>query len=66
MSTPETKICKGALVKGIQEGNVKFGYGCMVHPFAKILTEGNCTITFGDYNIIAGVLDGIQGIPRFI
>ena len=52
MSTPETKICKGALVKGIQEGNVKFGYGCMVHPFAKILTEGNCTITFGDYNII--------------
>ena len=52
MTTPETKICKGALVKGMQEGNVKFGFGCMVHPYAKILTEGNCTITFGDYNII--------------
>ena len=52
MASPETKICKGALVKGLQEGNVKFGYGCMIHPFANIITEGGSTIIFGDYNII--------------
>ena len=46
------KICKGALVKGLQEGNVRFGYGCMIHPFANIITEGDSTIIFGDYNII--------------
>ena len=52
MASPESKICKGATVKGLQEGTVKFGYGCMVHPFANIITEGGSTLTFGDYNII--------------
>lgn len=52
MASPETKICKGALVKGYQEGNIKFGYGCMIHPYSKIITEGGSSIIFGDYNII--------------
>ena len=48
MASIETKICRNARV----EGNVKFGFGCMIHPYAKILAEEGCSITFGDYNII--------------
>ncbi len=52
MASPETKICKGSIITGLQEGNIKFGYGCMIHPYAKIITEGGSSIIFGDYNII--------------
>ncbi len=63
MASPETKICKGALVKGLQEGNIKFGFGCMVHPYANIITEGGSSIIFGDYNIIEeGVM--IKACPK--
>ena len=48
MASIETKICRNARV----EGNVKFGFGCMIHPYAKILAEEGSSITFGDYNII--------------
>ena len=64
MASPETKICKGALVKGLQEGNVKFGYGCMIHPYSSIITEGGSSIIFGDYNIIEeGVV--IKACPKY-
>ena len=52
MASPETMICKGSIITGLQEGNIKFGYGCMIHPYAKIITEGGSSIIFGDYNII--------------
>ena len=48
MASIETKICK----KAVNKGNVKFGFGCMIHPFANIIAEEGCSITFGDYNII--------------
>ncbi len=53
MSSCETKICKKAEVKG----DVTFGFGCMIHPYAKIIAEEGSKIVFGDYNIIEeGVL----------
>ena len=48
MSSFETKICKNALVKG----DVKFGFGCMIHPYSHIVAEEGSSIVFGDYNII--------------
>ena len=63
MASPETKICKGATIIGLDEGNIKFGYGCMIHPFSKIIAEGGSSIIFGDYNIIEeGVL--IKACPK--
>ena len=48
MASIETKICKNAKV----EGEVKFGFGCMIHPYARIIAEEGSSIIFGDYNII--------------
>ena len=48
MASIKTKICRNARV----EGDVKFGFGCMIHPYAKITAEEGSSITFGDYNII--------------
>ena len=48
MTSIETKICKNAEVKG----DVKFGFGCMIHPYSKIIAEEGSKIVFGDYNII--------------
>ena len=53
MASVETKICQKAEVKG----DVTFGFGCMIHPYAKIIAEEGSKIVFGDYNIIEeGVL----------
>lgn len=48
MASIETKISKHAQVIG----EVKFGFGCMVHPYSKVIAEEGSSITFGDYNII--------------
>ena len=48
MASVETKICQKAEVKG----DVTFGFGCMIHPYAKIIAEEGSKIVFGDYNII--------------
>ena len=48
MASIKTKICRNVRV----EGDVKFGFGCMIHPYAKIIAEEGSSITFGDYNII--------------
>ena len=45
---PQTIICSGAILKG----NIKFGKGCVVHPYARINAEQSGEIIFGDYNII--------------
>ena len=34
------------------KGDVKFGFGCMIHPYSKIIAEEGSKIVFGDYNII--------------
>ena len=63
MASPETKICKGSIITGLEEGNIKFGYGCMIHPYSRIITEGGSSIIFGDYNIIEeGVV--IKACPK--
>ena len=63
MITSETKVSKGAIVSGIEKGNIKFGMGCMIHPYSRIITEGGNKIIFGDYNIIEeGVL--IKACPK--
>ena len=48
MASIETKIYKNGKV----EGDVKFGFGCMIHPYARIIAEEGSSIIFGDYNII--------------
>ena len=48
MASVATKISKNAHVTG----EVKFGFGCMIHPHAKIIAEEGSSIIFGDYNII--------------
>ena len=48
MASIKTKICRNTRV----EGDVKFGFGCMIHPYAKIIAEEGSSIIFGDYNII--------------
>ena len=53
MASCETKISNKAEVKG----DVSFGFGCMIHPYAKIIAEEGSKIVFGEYNIIEeGVL----------
>ena len=51
MASIQAVISKGSTIKGLDEGHIKFGYGCMIHPFSKIIAEGGSSIIFGDYNI---------------
>ena len=39
MATPITKISKGAIVSVIEEGNIKFRFGWMIHPYSRIIIE---------------------------
>jgi carbonic anhydrase/acetyltransferase-like protein (isoleucine patch superfamily) len=55
--------CKTADIL-INEGKVSFGHGCIVHPKAKIIIEGDCSIIFGEYNIIEENVV-IKATPRF-
>lgn len=48
----------------IKEGKVSFGHGCIVHPRAKIIAEGDCSIIFGEYNIIEENVI-IKATPKF-
>lgn len=54
-------ICKNAEIK---EGKVSIGHGCVIHPYAKIIIEGDCSIVFGEYNIIEENVI-IKATPRF-
>jgi hypothetical protein len=55
--------CKSAEII-TTEGKVSFGHGCVVHPKAKIIIEGDCSIIFGEYNIIEENVT-IKATPKF-
>jgi carbonic anhydrase/acetyltransferase-like protein (isoleucine patch superfamily) len=53
MNNPDPPLCcKTADILVTEKGNISFGHGCIVHPRAKIIIEDNCSIIFGEYNII--------------
>ena len=50
---PEKPLfCQHAEIVVTGNGKVTFGYGCVIHPKAKIIAEDNCSVIFGEYNII--------------
>jgi carbonic anhydrase/acetyltransferase-like protein (isoleucine patch superfamily) len=49
MNSEITLCCKTA---ELTPGKVTFGGGCIVHPKARIIAEGDCNIIIGEYNII--------------
>jgi hypothetical protein len=56
--------CQNAEIVIKNEGKVCFGHGCIIHPKAKIIIEGDCSIVFGEYNIIEENVV-IKATPRF-
>jgi acetyltransferase-like isoleucine patch superfamily enzyme len=56
--------CKTADIIIRNEGKISFGHGCIVHPRAKIIAEGDCSIIFGEYNIVEENVI-IKATPRF-
>ncbi len=56
-----TICCKTA---EISKGQITVGHGCVIHPRAKIMIEGECSIIFGDYNIIEENVV-IKATPKF-
>ena len=48
----------------LKDGKVSFGQCCIVNPKAKIITEGDCSIIFGEYNIIEENVV-IKATPKF-
>ena len=63
-STDQPLCCKTADIIIKPESKVSFGYGCIVHPKAKIIAEGGCNIIFGEYNIIEENVI-IKATPKF-
>jgi carbonic anhydrase/acetyltransferase-like protein (isoleucine patch superfamily) len=51
MNSDPPLCCKTADII-LKDGKVSFGHGCIVHPKAKIITDGDCSIIFGEYNIV--------------
>ena len=47
-----------------RSGKVSFGFGCVIHPRAKIIVEGDCSVIFGEYNIIEENVT-IKATPRY-
>ncbi len=45
-------------------GNIIIDAGCIIHPKAKIIAEGDCSITIGKYNIIEENVI-IRAVPIF-
>lgn len=52
MSSDGKPVCSTKAEVIIENGKVSFGDGCIIHPKAKIIVEGDCSIIFGQYNII--------------
>jgi NDP-sugar pyrophosphorylase family protein len=63
MNADPPLCCKSADII-LKDGKVTFGLGCIVHPKAKIITEGDCSIIFGEYNIIEENVV-IKATPKF-
>jgi hypothetical protein len=49
MNIDSILCCKTA---ELTPGKISFGIGCVVHPKARIIAEGDCNIVIGEYNII--------------
>lgn len=64
MNNPDPPLCCKTADIVINEGKVSFGHGCIVHPRAKIIIEGDCSIIFGEYNIIEENVV-IKAAPKF-
>lgn len=52
MEAPKPLCCQHAEIEAQPNSKISFGYGCIVHPKAKIIIESDCSLTFGEYNII--------------
>lgn len=64
-SNPDPPICcQNADILIKNDGKISFGHGCIIHPKAKIVIEGDCSIIFGEYNIIEENVV-IKATPRF-
>jgi len=63
-STDQPLCCKTADIIIKPDSKVSFGHGCIVHPKAKIIAEGGCSIIFGEYNIIEENVV-IKATPKF-
>ena len=65
MNNQDPPICSmDAQVLIKNKGKISFGYGCIIHPKAKIIAEGDCSIIIGEYNIIEENVI-IRAIPKF-
>jgi carbonic anhydrase/acetyltransferase-like protein (isoleucine patch superfamily) len=65
MSTTEQPLFfQYATIQSQNKGKISFGPGCIVHPYAKIIVEGDCSIVFGEYNIIEENVI-IKSAPRY-
>ena len=56
--------CQHSEIMVGRSGKVSFGFGCVIHPKAKIIVEGDCSIIFGEYNIIEENVT-IKATPRY-
>lgn len=56
--------CQHSEIMVGKSGKVSFGLGCVIHPKAKIIVEGDCSIIFREYNIIEENVT-IKATPRF-
>lgn len=63
-ATDKPLCCQNAEILVEKNGKVSFGFGCVIHPKAKIIVEGDCSIIFGEYNIIEENVV-IKATPRF-
>jgi carbonic anhydrase/acetyltransferase-like protein (isoleucine patch superfamily) len=64
MNSQDPPLCCKTADIILKDGKVSFGHGCIVHPKAKIITEGDCSIIFGEYNIIEENVV-IKATPKF-
>ena len=64
--TDRPLCCKEAIISVPTEtkGRISFGYGCVIHPKARIIIEGDCSVIFGEYNIIEENVT-IKAKPKF-
>lgn len=53
--------CKSADIIIHEQGKISFGDGCIIHPKAKIIVEGACSIVFGEFNIVE---EGVEIIAK--
>ena len=63
-ASDNTLCCQHSEILVGRSGKVSFGFGCVIHPRAKIIVEGDCSVIFGEYNIIEENVT-IKATPRY-